>query len=197
MALCMMPSVPCGEVGQQIKLCAAMEERKHVQRRENLFSANSHLRFRIQQRRGKSQCTRLRVDGALISDPSHVLDVWTQHFQSLAKSQEDTKHEIKELLKELTTLLSVAFQKEEVFLDVPFTIEEVGNAVNRMKLIKSADLMAEYLKYGGRSIVMWLTGILNSIVEVEQVPTSLKLGTTIPIYKGGGRILLMSTVTGV
>ena len=178
------------EVRQRIKLCAAMEERKRVQRRENLFRANSHLRFRIPQKRGKSQCTRLRVDGALVSDPSHVLDVWTQHFQSLAKSQGDTEPEIKELLKQLTTLLSETFQKEEVFIDVPFTIEEVGKAVNRMKLMKSAgpdDLMAEHLKYGGRSIVMWLTGILNSIVEVEQVPTCLKLGITIPIYKGGGK----------
>ena len=130
------------------------------------------------------------MDGALVSDPSHVLDVWTQHFQSLAKSQGDTEPEIKELLKQLTTLLSETFQKEKVFLDVPFTIEEVGKAVNRMKLMKSAgpdDLMAEHLKYGGRSIVMWLTGILNSIVEVEQVPTCLKLGITIPIYKGGGK----------
>ena len=118
-------------------LCAAMEERKRVQRRENLFRANSHLRSRIPQRRGKSQCTHSCVDGALISDPSHVLDVWTQHFQSLAKSQEDTKPEIMELLKQLTTLLSVTFQKEEVFLDVPLTIE-VGNAVHRMKLMKAA-----------------------------------------------------------
>ena len=175
------------EVQQRKKLCAAMEERKGVQRRENFFSANSHLWFRISQKHGKSQCTRLYVDGALVSDPSHVLDVWTQHFQSLAKSQEDTEPEIQELLKQLTTLLSETFQEEEVFLDVPFTIEEVGKAVNRMKLMKSAgpdDLMAEHLKYGGHSIVMWLTGILNSIVEV---PTCLKLGITIPIYKGGGK----------
>ena len=68
------------EVRQRTKFCAAMEERRSVQRRENLFRTNAHLRFRIPQKRGKSQCARLRVDGAIISDPSDLLDAWTHHF---------------------------------------------------------------------------------------------------------------------
>ena len=59
-----------------------------------------------------------------------------------------------------------------------------------MKLKKSAgpdDPMAEHLKYGGRSIITWLTGVLNSIIDVEQIPPCLKRGITIPIYKGGGK----------
>ena len=87
-------------------------------------------------------------------------------------------------------MLSASFKKEEVFLDVPFSTEEVEHAVKLMKLKKSAgpdDLTAEHLKYGGRSIITWLTGVLNSIIDVEQVPPCLKLGITIPIYKGGGK----------
>ena len=63
-----------------------------------------------------------------------------------------------EVLKQSTSLLSEFFQKEEAFLDVPFTIEEVEHAVNRMKL-KSAgldSLTAEPLMYGGQSIIKWL-----------------------------------------
>ena len=37
------------------------------------------------------------------------------------------------------------------------------------------------------AIVMWLTKILNSIIELEQIPPSLKSGITIPVYKGGGK----------
>ena len=62
--------------------------------------------------------------------------------------------------------------------------------MNRMKPKKSAgpdDLTAEHLKYGGHSIIKWLTGILNSVIDVEQVPMCLKQGITIPIYKGGDK----------
>ena len=166
-----------------------MEERRRVQRRETLFRANSHLRFRIPQKRGKSKCTRLRVNGALVSDPSQLLQTWTQHFQSLAKSQEKNPA-LKESIKQTSTLLSATFQKVDVFLDVPFSTEEVEHTVNKMKLKKSAgpdNLTAEHLKFGGQAIITWLTEILNSIVDVEQIPSCLKLGITIPVYKGGGK----------
>ena len=64
------------------KFCSAMEERKRVQRQESLFRSNSHLCFRTPQSRSKSKCTRLRVNGTLLSDPSLFLQAWTQHFQS-------------------------------------------------------------------------------------------------------------------
>ena len=178
------------EVRHRIKYCSAMEERRRVQRRETLFRTNSHLRFRTPQKRGKSKCTRLRVNGAMVSDPSLLLQAWTQHFQSLAKSQEDTNPALKESIKQSSTLLSGTFQKEEVFLDVPFSIEEVEHTVYKMKLKKSAgpdNLTAEHLKFGGQSIIIWLTEIFNSVVDVEQIPTCLKLGITIPVYKGGGK----------
>ena len=34
---------------------------------------------------------------------------------------------------------------------------------------------------------MWLTGILNLIIELELIPLSLKQGITIPVFKGGGK----------
>ena len=88
------------------------------------------------------------------------------------------------------TLLSATFQKQEVFLDIPFSTEEVEYTVNKMKLKKSAgqdNLTAEHLKFGGQTIITWLTEILNSIVDVERIPSCLKLGITIPVYKGGGK----------
>ena len=34
---------------------------------------------------------------------------------------------------------------------------------------------------------MWLTGLLNLIIELELIPPSLKQGITIPVFKGGGK----------
>ena len=130
------------------------------------------------------------MNGTLVSDPSQLLQVWTQHFQSLAKSQEEKNPALKESIKHASTLLSATFQKEEVFLDVPFSTKEIEHTVKKMKLKKAAgpdNLTAEHLKFGGQTIITWLTEILNSIVDAERIPSCLKLGTTIPVYKGGGK----------
>ena len=91
----------------------------------------------------------------------------------------------------MTTLATASFQKEELFLDVPFTVEEVEcTLLKRMKLKKSSgpdDLTTEHLRYGGSTIVVWLTEVLNSIIELERIPATLKQGITIPVYKGGGK----------
>ena len=161
-----------------------------MQKRESLFRRNAHLRFRTAQKRGKSQCTRLCVNGEIVSDPLQLLEAWTQHFQNLAESQRKSNPALEELFRQSTSLLSSSFQKEEVFLDVPFTSEEVEHAVWKMKLKKSAgpdNLYAEHLRYGGHCMVTWLTEILNSVIEAEHVPPSPKSGITIPIYKGGGK----------
>ena len=175
------------EVRQWVKFCSAMEERKRVQRQESLFRSNSHLRFCTPQSRSKSKCTRLRVNGTLLSDPSLLLQAWTQHFQSLAKSQEETNPALKESIEQSKTLLSTTFLKDEVFLDVAFTTEKVEAAVKVNKSAEPDNLMAEHVKYGGKLIITWLTEILNAIVDAEEIPSCLKRGITVPVYKGGGK----------
>ena len=153
-----------------------MEERR-IQRREN------HKCTPLLLKHGKSQCTHLRVNGALVSDPSQLLEVWTQHFQNLAKSQVETNPYTGGSNETVNIFALQILSEGGSFLDVPFTIEEVGHAVKPKKSAGPDDLTAEHLKYGGQSIIKWLTGILNSVINVE---LCLKQGITIPIYKGGG-----------
>ena len=179
------------EVRKRVKACAAMKERKRVLNREHLFRTNDHRRFKLPQRRKKSHCTRLRVDGQLISDPTKLLEVWSTHFETLAQSQMDSQPVLQELQTELSSLATTSYQREEHFLDVPFSVEEVEHILgNKMKLGKASgpdSLMTEHLRYGGPTITLWLTEILNFIVESEEIPPILKHGITIPIYKGGGK----------
>ena len=175
------------EVRRRIRLCSAIRERKKVQQRENIFKTNAHCRFHTPQNRGKSRCTRLRVNGALLLDPTQLLEAWTNHFQNLAKSQLSMQEGLQQ---ESTSLLSSSFQKEELFLDFPFSTDEVTLAINRMKLKKSPgpdNLTSEHFRFSGHSVVTWLTEVLNFVVKLEQVPSSLKSGITIPVYKGGGK----------
>ena len=69
--------------------------------------------------------------------------------------------------------------------------EEVQQIVERkMKLgiVSGLDgLTAEHIRYGGHTITVWLTEIFNAIIEFEMIPSVLKMGVTISIYKGGGK----------
>lgn len=75
-------------------------------------------------------------------------------------------------------LESASFQKEQLFLNVPFMVEEVECTLLKIMKMKKAsgpdDLITEHLHYGGSTIIVWLTVILNSIIELEQIPATLK-----------------------
>ena len=49
------------------------------------------------------------------------------------------------------------------------------------------NLLAEHLFEGGHTVVTWLTGVLNAIVELEIIPDSLKHGLAVLVYKGFGK----------
>ena len=56
---------------------------------------------------------------------------------------------------------------------VAFTLEEVQGDVNKLKLGRSGgpdDIIAEHLRWGGETLLLWLLGVLNSIVEFEEIP---------------------------
>ena len=75
-------------------------------------------------------------------------------------------------------------------LDVPFCAAEVDTILRKLKPGKSAGydmLQAEHLKYGGPVLHEWIWQICNSIIDLEHVPDSLKMGIVIPVYKGGGK----------
>ena len=166
----------------------AIEERKRIQRREHMFKTNAHLCFRTPQRRGMSQCNGLRIDGVLVTDRDELLQHWNTHFTNLSQSRFYAEPELMSLKQQLPSLISSSFEKEEHFLDVPFTQEEVDFAIQKLKLNKPSgpdDLTAEHLRYGEHSISLWLTEIFNS--ELEHIPPSLKFGITIPVYKGSGK----------
>ena len=65
-------------------------------------------------------------------------------------------------------MLSSSFQKEELFLDFPFSTDEATLAINRMKLKKFPgpdNLTSEHFRFSGHSIVTWLTEVLNLLLS--------------------------------
>ena len=54
-------------------------------------------------------------------------------------------------------------------------------------MARDVEWMTEHLKYGGHSVVLWLHRIFNIIIQLEDIPPCLKLGATVPVFKGKGR----------
>ena len=154
-----------------------------------MFASGNPYRFSSPLRR-KSRCCKLVVDGEVVSDPEVLLGKWVEHFSTWARSRRESTPGLNELQMRVDRLAS---ESDEMLLDVPFSAEEVSRAVSKLKCRKAAGpdgLVAEHLKAGGESVVIWLMNILNAIVEMEVVPDVLKRGLVVP---GVERILFRWT----
>ena len=72
-------------------------------------------------------------------------------------------------------------------LDTNISTEEIEIALRTLKLGRSKDadnLKTEHLLYGSRSIHLWLKRIFDAIIAFEEVPSCLKDGVIVPVYKG-------------
>ena len=64
-------------------------------------------------------------------------------------------------------------------------ITYVAAAVKKLKVGKAAGpdgLLGEHLKWGGEAVLVWLQGVVNSIVESEAVPSVVKAGIVVPVH---------------
>ena len=118
-----------------------------------------------------------------------------------SKSREHSEDGLKQLGNKINDLAIASLSNEEHILDVPFTLEEVKCAVMKLKSRKCCGpdgLSAEHLKWGGDSLHLWLLGIVNSIIDLEEIPPLFKLGSICPIFKGGGKDpLLINNYRGI
>ena len=176
-------------VRKRVRFCAAQAENRRIQRRDRLFSSGDKGRFRLPQRKKKVH-TKLLIDGEIIEGTQSLLDAWSQRFEDLAKSRKDELPQLQSLESHVKHLTTLSLGNEDSLLDVPFSTDEVSTTMKKIKRGKAPgpdNLMAEHLLEAGEAVVKWLANIFNAIVSLEAIPDSLKCGTTVPVYKGGGR----------
>ena len=124
-----------------------------------------------------------------ITAGTSIMRIWAQHFESLATSGVSEWEELRNLVEKMQELTERSKENEEYKLDVAFTAEEVEHALSSLKRRKVAGpegLMAEHLQEAGGEVQIWMRNALNAIVELE-VPSTLKSGIIIPVYKSSGR----------
>ena len=68
---------------------------------------------------------------------------------------------------------------EEYLLYTASTSEEIAGAIKRLKSRKAAGpdgIVAEHLKEGGETVAIWIRGVMNAIIELEEVPSIRRVG---------------------
>ena len=63
---------------------------------------------------------KLLVDNNLITDPSHVLSTWADHFESLSQSQVSSSSPLSEIQKRVNDMEQRSFNENDSVLDVLF-----------------------------------------------------------------------------
>ena len=106
------------EIKKCINLCAAVDERKRTRKREQMFKQKNNRRFRAPHRR-KARCSKLRVNGEIISNTEDLVGVWANHFSSLAKSQLPSEEALQQLNEKVNNLATKSLLHDECILDVP------------------------------------------------------------------------------
>ena len=111
--------------------CARRAEWKWIGRDEKLFNDNDAHHYRLPGRK-KSRCSRLRVDGVVVSDDDEFRETWAAHFRELGKSSVSTECGLQELeLIVNDEMARESLSNEECILNVPFTFDEVSNVVRK------------------------------------------------------------------
>ena len=177
------------ELRKRIKTLAAIDERKKIQSFDARFKLKHRDQFRkptIKTRQG----VKLRVNGETTSDHDIVMHTWVDHFKDIGKSRADEKAPVASANNEMQGMVTESFVNVETVLDVPFTAEEIEAAIKHLKVGKAGgddDIQPEHIKFGGHQLTVWLMHICNSIVELEGIPSTMKMGVLCPLYKGGGK----------
>lgn len=167
----------------------AAEERKEIQKRDQLFHSNNHHRFRRPATKAPNG-SKLLSAGSLITGRDEVLAAWEKHFCELSASRSQSIPQMAEIVQKLPELRWVTRMNLDDIVDEDLMIEEIEWALKHIKCGKRGgedNISAEHLKYGGEWLKVWLKQIFNAIIYLEAIPGSFKTSLIKPIYKGRGK----------
>ena len=137
-------------------------------------------------KRPSVQIEELIVGDETYTTPENILEGWKNHFETLAtpaknytKNYTNTEFDL-DLIYEIYT---------EMNNELNFSEKELEKAIRSLNSKKAPDvygLTAEHLKYGGSTLVNYLTELLNNTCKADSTPDLIKLGILSPVFKRKG-----------
>ena len=173
--------------------------RETAQRRENLIeeinsasSFDQKLFFKlINSHKHTGPTTEIYYDNQIASSTEELLDVWSNHFATLAKPSTNSNFDpsFKEVAADVVLLAETLYQAEDSRHEFhPITLGETLAALKKLNLSKSPDafgLTAEHLKLAPPQLMLKITDIFNVVLQRGRIPDALRMGFIVPVPKSG------------
>ena len=118
-----------------------------------------------------------------------MLKNWKDHFSKLSESRLSSDFSAN-TIPSLFEMEATTYQEIDHALDSSFEVEEVESAICHLKKNSSGGhdhLSPSHLLYSGPLFKNWICQVFNSILSLEDIPSTFKEGIILPIYKGKGK----------
>ena len=155
------------------------------------FNRNSFWRLvkRCRNTKGSSNISIKRQDGLVVNEVSAVLEVWRNHFANLGtpKDKPNFDEDHFRFVTEFARRQNEARTHDDEFLNTPFTVEDVREAIKNLNRGKAAGydkVTAEHICYADEIMVNVLFLLYNAILDFEYIPECFRTGIQIPLFKG-------------
>ena len=176
------------QVHKKINSLQARKERLYYNHQDKKCKERHNNRFKISQT-GSTHGMRLAVDDNLVSDKDEVMNAWATHFKNLSTSKLTESPSLCDLEPIISRYRATSFENEDFIFNYNITLEEVEGAIKVLKEGKACgpdNILPEHIIYGGGCLILWLKKIFNEVISFEDIPSSFKEATIVPIYKGKG-----------
>ena len=135
-----------------------------------------------------------------MTEPTAILKNWKDHFSKLSESRLSSDFSANSI-PSLFEMEATTYQEIDHALDSSFEVEEVESAIRHLKKNSSGGhdhLSPSHLLYSGPLFKNWICQVFNSILSLEDIPSTFKEGIILPIYKGKGKDpLLQGSYRGI
>ena len=177
---------------KQLRRKAYEYDSKEYEIFENIFEQDRGAFQRTMSTRRKDrglQSYTLKINGKTIDDPNELREVWKDHYSDLYKLKYNSNFDANFTSYVENCLLDYEIESLNASydaLDVAFTLKEVSSTCAQLPNRKACGpdgLYYEHVKYGGQAVIKFLTGILNVIRVMEEIPNALAVGDIISLYK--------------
>ena len=121
------------------------------------------------------------IDGNVVTEERAVLDRWSEYFEQLLNVDDGRVA--------VLTDARVNGIDDNVRMQMEVTVDDVRKAVKRLKKGKAPGvdgITSEMLRFGGDSVLEWLTRVCKVCVTDGVVPKEWQRGIIVPLYKGKG-----------
>ena len=137
--------------------------------------------------------TKLVYDNNEAKSNSDICKLWGIYFEDLYTGKDDEAFDKcfhKEISKNLSCYFNEKTNQNIHTLEKTITENEINNQIKTLKIGKSPGqdcISNEHLIYGGKQVINKLKFIYNLILKHEYLPSSLRHGIIIPLYKGNNK----------